>query len=227
MIRLMTQNRTVPNDVWVPQRKQRLLLKMCGLDLALTGGEVYEAMAPIIGYGGAAGGGKTEGMLAAGLIACHQIPGVKVGFFRRTYKELEDLDGPIERSHALFPKLGAFYNKTEHVWRFGKDRMGEDWNEAEGSAFKFCHCQHEKDKQAYQSAAFDILLFDEATHFTWTIINFLLLRNRVSRHSEIPRPFTVMGSNPGGVGHAWYKRIFGIQDNIDQKHRVELIKKES
>lgn len=197
---------------------------MAGLDEALSGGPVREAIASLLGYGGAAGGGKTEGMMALGLIACHQIPGVKVGFFRRTFAELEDLDGPIERSYALFPRLGGFYNKTEHVWRFGKDRMGERWNEAEGSAFKFCHCQHEKDKYNYQSAAFDIELFDEATHFTWGIVSFLLTRNRVSRHSELPVPFAVFGSNPGGVGHAWYKQIFGIQGKID-KENEEMLRK--
>ena len=191
---------------------------MCGLDDALHGGPVYEARAPLIGYGGAAGGGKTEGMVAAAMVAVHNVPGVKIGYFRRTYKELEGSDGPIDRSMFLYPKIGGEYNKGEHTWRFGRETtLTDDWNEGSAAALRFCHCQHEKDVQDYQSAAFDILMFDEATHFTWTIVRFLLTRNRISRHSALPAPFAIMSSNPGGVGHMWYKMIFGIGDTADGK----------
>ena len=174
----------------------------------------------MIGYGGAAGGGKTEGAVALAMIAMYAVTGVKVGYFRRTFTELEGSDGPIERSMILYPQLGGVYNKSEHIWRFGSEKGGE-WNEGSASALRFCHCQFESDVIKYQSNAFDILIFDEATHFTWSIVRFLLTRNRISRHSELPSPFALFLSNPGGVGHIWYKQIFGIQDSIDADRQNE------
>jgi hypothetical protein len=211
----LNQRQKKPSDIWQPQPKQKQLLELCGLAEALDGGKAEPALAPIIGYGGAAGGGKTEGMIGAALIALSQVPGVKIGYFRRKFTELEGSDGPIERSQILFPKIGGQYNKSSHVWRFGE--RNENWNEGEASALRFCHCQYESDVYQYQSSAFDIFFFDEATHFTWSQIRYLLTRNRISRHSELPRPFAVMSSNPGGVGHIWFKRIFDIQDRLGEQ----------
>ena len=204
-----------PSDVWQPQPKQYALLELCGLADALNGGQVHPALSRIIGYGGAAGGGKTEGMIGAALVALSQVPGVKIGYFRRKFTELEGTDGPIERAMVLFPKIGGKYNKSKHVWRFGEDEQ-EDWNEGSAAALKFCHCQYESDVFQYQSSAFDIILWDEATHFTWSMVRYIMTRNRVSRASELPRPFAVFCSNPGGVGHLWYKKIFDIKDRIDE-----------
>jgi hypothetical protein len=210
-----------PSDVWQPQPKQFKLLQLCGLHDALEGGQVHPALCGLIGYGGAAGGGKSEGMIGVALIALQLVPGVKIGYFRRKFTELEGPDGPIERSQFLFPKIGGVYNKQNHVWRFGKKDGDEDWNEGSAPAFRFCHCQYESDVNDYQSSAFDILLIDEATHFTWSIIRFLLTRNRISGHSKLPKPFAIMSTNPGGVGHMWFKQIFDIKDRIDEARKRE------
>lgn len=210
----LNQSRKKPIDIWQPQEKQKQLLELCGLLDALEGGEVHPAVSGIIGYGGAAGGGKTEGMIGAALIALHQVEGVKIGYFRRKFTELEGSDGPIERSQILFPQIGGVYNKSSHVWRIG-DKDDAEWNEGSAAALRFCHCQYESDVHDYQSSAFDILMFDEATHFSWNQIRYLLTRNRISRHSKLPKPFAIFCSNPGGVGHSWYKMIFDIKDRID------------
>lgn len=217
MLAYLTRQRTRPSDIWHPQPKQKQLLQLCGLDDALDGGPIHPVACGLIGYGGAAGGGKTEGLVGIGLIAMHQVPGVKIGYFRRTYKELEGTDGPIDRSQFLYPEIGATYNKSEHAWKISEAAGGENWNEGSAPSLRFCHCQHESDVSMYQSWAFDILLIDEATHFTWNIIKFLLTRNRSSRHSQLPKPFAVMCSNPGGVGHMWYKQIFGIRDRASDE----------
>lgn len=199
-----------PGEIWQPQPKQAQLLEMCGLLDALNGGQVKPAVSELIGYGGAAFGGKTEGLVAIGMIACMAIPGVQVGYFRRTYPELEGADGPIIRSEDLYNQLGARYNQGKHVWRF-----------ANGSRLHFNHCQNEKDVFKYQSQAFDILLVDEATHFSWFIIDYLLTRNRVSKYSEIPHPFTVMCSNPGNIGHLWYLKLFDILEERGENGQVK------
>ena len=211
----MKQRQKKPIDYWQPQPKQRLLLEIAGLADALEGGPVHPALTNYIGYGGAAGGGKTEGMLGLSMVALTKIPGVRIGFFRRKFTELEGSDGPIERTMYLFPQIGGKYNKSSHVWRFGEG--GVDFNEGTAPAFRFCHCQYENTVHDYQSSAFDILLFDETTHFTWNQVRYLLTRNRVSRHSKIPRPFSVMATNPGNVGHMWYKQVYDIKSHADEK----------
>jgi hypothetical protein len=205
-MRQRTRKTVRPSDFWSPQPKQAQLLEVCGLLDALNGGVVKPAICECIGYGGAAFGGKTEGLLGIGLVACLMISGVKVGYFRRKYTELEGSDGPIERSLEIFSRAGARYNQTKHVWTFGKDEDGE----GDGAALRFCHCHNENDVYSYQSWAFDILLVDEATLFSWFIVDFLITRNRVSKYSKIPHPFRVMTANPGGVGHSWYMQLFGI-----------------
>jgi len=177
---------------------------------------VQPAVCECIGYGGAAFGGKTEALVALGMIACMSVPGVNVGYFRRQFTELEGADGPIERSQQLYQKAGGLYNQQKHAWTFGS-RFNVT------SHMRFCHCQHEKDVHSYQSWAFDILLVDEATTFSWYIIDHLIARNRPSKDSTLPHPFRVMTANPGGIGHSYYMQIFGLEGTL---HRGDAEGKE-
>lgn len=127
------------------------------------------------------------------------VPGVQVGFFRRKFTELEGADGPIDRSLGLFTQAGATYNGSKHTWSFPN-----------GSKFRFAHCNNEANRFDYQSQAFDILIFDEATHFTWKIIDYLLTRNRASKTSQLTQPFALFLTNPGGVGLSWFIKLFDI-----------------
>jgi len=220
------KNKKKPIEIWQPQRKQATALKMLGLLDALYGGEVSPSLAERNGYGGAAGGGKTDLIVGVGLIACMTIPSVKVGVFRRTYPELEGADGPIERSLSLYPQAGAKYNASKHVWTFpdistgivgsldGKDDEGEDWLRTSAPALRFCQVPNDKDKHKYQSWAFDVLMIDEATNFPWGIVDYLLTRNRKSRNSKIPVPFSLFSANPGMIGHMWYRKQFGIYGEL-------------
>ena len=191
-----------------------MLLEACGLFDALNGGAVHPAICERIGYGGAGFGGKTEGLVAIGLIAAMSIPGVRVGIFRRTFKELEGSDGPIDRSQHLYTMAGGSYNKSEHVWTF----PGESLDLA--PAVRFCHCQFDSSVEDYRSAAFDILLIDQAETFSWYIVDTLISRNRISKYSRIPRPFSVFTANPGGIGHIWFMQVFGIDPD---KPLIEVV----
>ena len=70
----------------------------------------YEAL-----YGGAAGGGKSDALLAEALRQVH-IPHYRAILFRKTYPQLTAL---IDRSRQIYkfayPRVR--YNATEHVWR--------------------------------------------------------------------------------------------------------------
>ena len=199
-----------PTDIvfpWVPQPKQLRALEICGLAPILDNKRPVAPQARLIGYGGAAFGGKTDLDLGLAGMAALAFPGCKIGFFRRTYPELEGADGAIERSMELFNNLGS-YNKGNHTWNFFT-----------GSGLYFNHCQNEADRYQYQSQAFDIFILDEATHFPWSIVDYLLTRNRAT--GDIPGlvPFALMTTNPGNVGHAWFLKMFDPQ-GIDGPHET-------
>lgn len=180
--------------IWKPQPKQAELLDAFGVLGLWTGEKVKRPKAKRIGYGGAAGGGKTDGALGLAGGLADAFPGCSIGFFRRTFPELEGPQGAIQRSMELFSTVGT-YSIVRHEWVFrNKSRL------------RFCHAQLAKDVYKYQSTQFDFMLFDESTHYPWEMLDYLLTRNRATVDGVV----TAAGffSNPGNIGHAWYKHLF-------------------
>lgn len=181
---------------WEPQPRQLKCLEFCGLDFPFTNNLPHPALADLIGYGGAAGGGKTDTLLAIATIAAFQYPGIKIAYFRREYPQLEGLGGAIQRSHELLSGI-AKYSDKNHRWSFPTI-----------SQFQFYHCENERDVYSYQSQQFDILLVDEGTQFTQFQIDYLITRNRATVDYPTFKPFCVIASNPGNIGHAMFKERF-------------------
>jgi len=156
------------------------------------------AVADIIGFGGAAFGGKTYGLLCLVRVAAELWPGIQIAFFRRTYPELDGPGAAIQTAYEVFEGVA-------------KDSDGgKVWAWENGTRFFFRHCQNEKDVHKYQSQQVDILIIDEATHFTWRIVDYLLTRNRKTRDHSGFKPFAVLTSNPGNMGHMWYSNLFDV-----------------
>lgn len=176
-------------------------------------GERRAAVTDLIGFGGAAFGGKSYGMLIMASIAAELWPGVQIAYFRRTYPELDGPGASIQKAYGVF---GGLAKDTDG---------GKEWNWANGSKFFFRHCQNEKDVYGYQSQQIDILLPDEATHFTWFIVDYLLTRNRASGEVKTPgfKPFAVFPSNPGNVGHGWYSQVFDVEAKAGPHETVKTI----
>jgi hypothetical protein len=114
----------------------------------------FESRAHIVGYGGAAGGGKTD--LAIGVaLRKHR----KVLFLRR---EATQLSGVLDRFTELLGGREGF-NGSERIWRlqdgkqveFGSTPMPEDWNK-------------------YQGRPHDLVVFDEAANFPESTVRALL-----------------------------------------------------
>ncbi len=92
-----------------------------------------------------------------------------------------------------------------------------------GSRLIFGYCDHENDILQYQGKAFDCIFIEEATQFTQFMIQALTESLRpsgmmVSYLNWIPRMYFTM--NPGGVGHAYMKRLF-IDQAYERKERPE------
>lgn len=166
------------NIVWQPQPKQA----------AFMARSEYECL-----YGGAAGGGKSDALLAEALRQVH-IPHYRAIIFRKTYPQLSEL---IDRSRAIyspaFPR--ARYNQTEHCWTFPS-----------GAKIYFGSMQYTKDRINYQGKRYDFIAFDELTHFTWDEYSYMFSRNRPSGPGT--RVYMRASTNPGGIGHGWVKDRF-------------------
>lgn len=143
-------------------------------------------------FGGAAGGGKSYGQLVDAMRFALRYPGSKQLVLRRTYAELEK--SLIRVSLGLFPKEIYSYNATGHVGKFKN-----------GSLLDFGYCAGENDVFQYQSAEYDVIRFDELTHFTE--FQYLYLLSRLRGANGFPKQIK-SATNPGGVGHAWVKGRF-------------------
>ena len=180
--------------VWKRQPRQLEFLRACGLSHPFEGGAPQPAQADIILFGGSAGGGKSDALLVADIIACLSYPKLPVGYFRREYPDLEGPDGAIERSRQLLTGV-AKWNGQKRRWTFPN-----------GSMLQFCHCHSEEDVHSYRSQAFAIISLDEASQFTPFQIRYLRTRNRTTVKGFVP--FMALASNPGGASHGMLKEWF-------------------
>lgn len=172
------QSSVAKNVIWRPQPKQTLFLSRAE----------YEAL-----YGGAAGGGKSDALLAEALRqadrSCYR--GL---ILRKTFPDMTEL---IDRSQEIYgpshPR--ARYNDNKHVWTFPS-----------GAKIYFGSMQHTKDRTKYQGKRYDFIGFDELTHFTYDEYSYLFSRNRPNGPGM--RTYIRATANPGGVGHGWVKNRF-------------------
>lgn len=143
-------------------------------------------------FGGAAGGGKSYGQLIDALLYALKYSGSKQIIFRRTYSELEK--SIIRTARSFYPKEIAKYNDSKHSWTF-----------VNGSIIDFGYINNEGDVFNYQSAEYDVIRFDELTHFTEFMYTYMVSRNRGA--NDFPKSVR-SSTNPGGIGHSWVKERF-------------------
>lgn len=162
-------------------------------------------------YGGAAGGGKSYAQLIDAEIKAFQYPGCNQILLRRTYKELDRT--LVQVSHRVFKGLPCVYNKSERLWRFSN-----------GSTIGFGYCEHEQDVYQYDGVEFDIVRFDELTHFTYFVYSFLMGRLRGT--NLCPKQMK-SSTNPGNVGHTWVKERFIDPSEAETVFEIPLDEDES
>lgn len=151
-----------------------------------------------IAYGGARGGGKSWAMRRKFVLLCLRYPNLRCLLLRRTLPELrENHQLPLQKELYGFVK----YNSDEKSFTFPN-----------GSRIRLGYCDTEADVYQYQGQEYDVIGLEEATHFTESQKDFLITCNRSTRTDFKPRMYYT--SNPGNVGHVWFKRLF-----IDREYR--------
>lgn len=135
-----------------PQEGQQHKFLACTADIAI--------------YGGAAGGGKSYGILLESLRGVN-LRGYRGVVFRRECPHITRPGGLWDTSCELFPAVG------------GRPRASNlDWHFPLGGRVQFAHMQLEQDRMAWQGSQVPFIGWDELTHFTELQFWYLLSRNR-------------------------------------------------
>jgi phage terminase large subunit len=156
-----------------------------------------------IGYGGSAGSAKSHSARAIATAVAMAWPGSSGIIFRRTEDE-------VNKNHLVkfkeeIPRSVTIDGVKTPIssWN-GKDRCLTWFN---GSRTYLGYLRHDDDVFRYQGPEFDFMCFEEATHYTFFQVSWLV-NNRLRASVDGARPFAIYPSNPGNRGHFWYKRWF-------------------
>lgn len=127
--------------------------------------------ADILVYGGAAGSGKTRGALLDWSRFVNH-PSARGVFFRRTYPMIKAGGGPWDEAVSFYRQI---FGKTLKI-----NESSKDITFPSGAQLAFRSMQHEKNRFDWQGAQLTWVCFDEGTHFSWPMVNYLISRLRSS-----------------------------------------------
>lgn len=153
--------------------------------------ELLERQEFEVGYGGAKGGGKTDGIIWGATRQIHH-PRYHAALFRRTYPELQEI---MDRTAIYFPRLGAEWNEQKKRWRFPS-----------GARISLFYCDKVGDEDAHLGKEYQYLGFDQAEQLQELQYTKLISCARTS--VEGLRVMARASFNPGGEGHAFVKKRF-------------------
>jgi hypothetical protein len=164
--------------VWEPHPKNKPQL------------EAYFSSADRLFYGGRAGGGKSDLILGLAFTA-HRNSII----FRREYPQLKGL---IRRSRQIGTGVGARFNGTEKSWS----------NIPGNRELEFGAVQYEDDVEKYQGRDHDLLAFDEITHFSRYMLDYLSGWNRSAEKEQRCR-IVCTGNPPTSPEGLWVIHYWG------------------
>ncbi len=160
--------------------------------------EFFAARGKYIAYGGARGGGKSWALRRKLCAMCLRYPGIRCLLIRRSLGEL--------RANHLRPMIAEYAGLVRYIE--SERRLSFPG----GSAVYLGYCSSERDVLQYQGQEYDVIAIDEATQLSE--YQFSVFKACLRGTGDHPRRI-YLTCNPGGVGHAWVKRLF-----IDRQYRA-------
>ena len=155
----------------------------------------FESKADVIGYGGAAGGGKTD--LGLGLALLRHRRSI---IMRREATQLRAI---IDRAREIIGNSSGL-NQNTGVWRL-----------PDGRQIEFGGCKDPGDEQKYRGQPHDLYVFDEADQFLEFMVRFIsgwLRTTAAGQHCQVLLTFNPPSSADGEWLLAWFAPW------IDPKH---------
>ncbi len=145
---------------------------------------------PDIFFGGARGGGKSQGLLGDWLSHANEYAQYAKGLFiRQSMPELEELQAEALK---IYPQVGG-------TWQAGK----RSWHFRNGANLKMRWLERVEDAARYQGHGYTYIGIDELGNFkTPEAVD--RLRATLRSAAGVPCVMRATG-NPGGPGHAWIK----------------------
>ena len=161
--------------------------------------QFFASRARYTAYGGSRGGGKSWALRRKLVGLCLRYSGIRCLLVRRSYAEL--------KTNHVRPMLDEFagiieYRESEKCMYFQN-----------GSYISLGYCATNRDCLRYQGQEYDIIAIDEATQLSE--YQFSIFKACLRGVGNVPRRM-YLTCNPGGVGHAWVKRLF-----IDRDFRTD------
>ena len=164
--------------------------------------EFCKATNKYICYGGARGGGKSHVSRIKMILLALNYEGIQILLLRRSLKELRE--NHVMQLQKLLKGIANYKESTK------------EFIFPNGSRIVLGYCDNEADVLQYQGQAYEVIVLEEATHFTEFQFQTLTESNRMSGNMKEPFvPRMYFTCNPGGVGHQWVKRLF-----IDKDYRA-------
>lgn len=165
--------------VWKPQPGPQSWLISC---------PIFEVL-----FGGARGGGKSDGVLGEFAIHADEYGPLAVGLcVRRERTQLREL---IERSRFIYGPLGAKFNEVDKMWRFPN-----------GARLTFAYLENDSDAMSYQGHSYSRVYVEEMGTFP-NEDPIKKLKATLGRNPNVPSRF-IATANPGGPGHLWIKQRY-------------------
>lgn len=162
---------------WIPQPKQKILID-CPYAEVL--------------FGGARGGGKTNGVLGKWGLKASAHSSVNAIFFR---KELPQADDLIEEAKEIYCRIKATWHKQDKLFRFPS-----------GGRVRFRPLENDVDAEKYQGQNVSDACVEEAGNYANpSPIDKLFgcLRSKAGLPIQL-----ILTANPGGVGQTWIKERY-------------------
>ncbi len=147
-----------------------------------------------IGCGGARGPGKSHAVFAqVALDDCRRYPGLKALYLRKIGKNAREQFEDLRRTVLAHVKHD--YNRNSGLVTLWDD-----------SRIVIGHFKDEKDVDSYLGIEYDVIAIEETTGLSPLKYQTLRDSNRTSKLGWRARTYN--STNPGNIGHGWYKKRF-------------------
>ena len=154
-------------------------------------------------FGGARGGGKTDGVL--GEFGAHASRYGKDAIGLMVRRSRAELVETIERSREIYGPLGWKLNETEKMWRA-----------PDGARLRFAYLERDADADMYQGHNYTRVYVEEIGNFP-SPAPVMKLMATLRSGAGVPVGLRATG-NPGGPGHQWVRQRYIDPAPLGQSH---------